>query len=121
MQKNTMFKTRKNKGSEFFKSTRIESCSHVTIKGGKAMAVPFIPKKRLTYADRMQKSKETVSLAAYTTPYMRLGSYLNSHAFKPRGNLHAGMRKKPLVKYDPLSYRNRLPVVSLKKPSKNAS
>ncbi len=70
MQKNTMFKTRKNKGSEFFKSTRIESCSHVKIKGGKAMAVPFIPKKRLTYADRMQKSKETVSLAAYATLYI---------------------------------------------------
>ncbi len=64
MQKQTMFKTKKEKGSEFFKKTRIESCSHVKIKGGKAMAVPFIPKKRLTYADRMQKSGEKQSLAA---------------------------------------------------------
>ncbi len=64
MQKNSMFRTKKNKGSEFFKKTRIESCSHVKIKGGKAMAVPFIPKKKLTYADRMKKSTETVSLSS---------------------------------------------------------
>ena len=31
------------------------------------------------------------------------------------------MNKKPLVPYDPISYRNRLPVRSLAKPAKNAS
>jgi len=31
------------------------------------------------------------------------------------------MQKKPLVKYHPESYRNRLPVRDLHKPSKNAS
>ena len=36
--------------------TRIESCSHVMLKDGKALAVPFIPKKKRSYADRMVKS-----------------------------------------------------------------
>ena len=44
--KKTMFRTRKEKGNDFFKSTRIESCSYVKLVGGKAVAVPFIPKKK---------------------------------------------------------------------------
>ena len=43
--------------------TRIESCSHVKVKNGKAMAVPFIPKKKRSYADKMVKSSETQSVA----------------------------------------------------------
>lgn len=35
--------------------------------------------------------------------------------------MHAGMAKKPLVAYDPLSYRNRLPVADARKPPKNSS
>ena len=41
-----MFKTRKEKGHDFFTSTRVESCSHVKLVGGKAYAVPFIPNKK---------------------------------------------------------------------------
>ncbi len=56
-----MFRTRKEKGNDFFKDTRIESCSHVKLVGGKAVAVPFIPKKKRSCADKMGKSAETVS------------------------------------------------------------
>jgi hypothetical protein len=35
--------------------------------------------------------------------------------------MHVGMQKKPLERYNPFSYRNRLPVISLKIPVKNAS
>jgi hypothetical protein len=51
-----MFKTHKEKGNDFFSTTRVESCSHVKLVGGKAYAIPFIPKKKLTAADKMVKS-----------------------------------------------------------------
>lgn len=35
--------------------------------------------------------------------------------------MHAGMNKKPLVPYDPISYRNRLPVATVVMPNKNKS
>ena len=57
------FITHKEKGNDFFMDTRIESCSHVKVKNGKAMAVPFIPKKKRSYADKMVKSSETQSVA----------------------------------------------------------
>ena len=38
-----------------------------------------------------------------------------------RNHNHVGMAKKPLVPYDPIAYRNRLPVRGMAKPSKNAS
>ena len=34
------------KSTEFFKSTKIDSCSHVVIKNGQAQAIPFIPPKK---------------------------------------------------------------------------
>ena len=58
-----MFETHKQKGNEFFHTTRVESCSHVKLVGGKPVAVPFIPKKKLSYADKMGKSPETVSMS----------------------------------------------------------
>lgn len=45
-----------------------------------------------------------------------------SHAtFKVRPNLHSGMAQKPLSLYDPLSYRNRLPIIDTRAPSTNGS
>ena len=35
--------------------------------------------------------------------------------------MHAGMPKKPLVKYHPTSYRNRLPEPTVVMPHKNSS
>ena len=35
--------------------------------------------------------------------------------------MHAGMPKKPLVKYNPTSYRNRLPEPTVVMPHKNSS
>jgi len=47
--------------------------------------------------------------------------FVNRNTYKLRPNLHVGMKTKPLVAYDPSSYRNRLPIRDLAKPSKNAS
>ena len=41
-----MFVTSKDKGNQFFTNTRVESCAHVKLVGGKPVAVPFIPKKK---------------------------------------------------------------------------
>ena len=41
-----MFLTNKEKGNNFFKETRVQSCNHVKLVGGKPCAVPFIPKKK---------------------------------------------------------------------------
>jgi len=60
--KQSMLKTNKSKGNEYFKSTRIESCSHIKMVNGKTFAVPFIPQKKQTYADKMQKSSLTTSV-----------------------------------------------------------
>ena len=35
--------------------------------------------------------------------------------------MHVGMTKKPLVAYDPISYRNRLPTATVIMPHKNKS
>jgi len=50
--------------------------------------------------------------------------YLKSLAhdtYKVTENMHSGMPTKPLVPYHPTSYRNRLPIIDLKKPMSNSS
>lgn len=45
-----------------------------------------------------------------------------SHEFhKIRPILHLGMNNKPLSRYDPNDYRNRLPTDDCKMPANNAS
>jgi len=96
--------TKADKSSKFFKSTRVDSCSHVVVKNGVAEAVPFRPSPQ---KDDGPKQHFTASLSHET------------HKVFP--NMHVGMNKKPLVPYHPNSYRNRLPVADAKKPPKNSS
>ncbi len=44
-----------------------------------------------------------------------------SDVHKVRPALHCGYSNKPLEKYDPNSYRSRMPLPDVKMPSKNAS
>ena len=44
-----------------------------------------------------------------------------SDVFKVRPNLHAGMRKKPLEKYQPNAFRSRLSSPNIVMPYKNSS
>jgi hypothetical protein len=102
----------KSKTNEFFKSTKVESCSHVLVKGGQTVAVPFqITNKKgkhmLQYKIGATRSSETDSI------------YRKDYAPKPY--MHAGMDKKPLVPYHSESYRNRLPVGGVIMPHKNKS
>lgn len=50
---------------------------------------------------------------------MRLFIKRSEYAIKD--NMHVGMKNKPLILYDPLSYRSRLPIDSVVMPHKNKS
>jgi len=111
--KNTkFFHTDKSKTDGFFKETKVTSCSHVLIKNGNSVAVPFKitnekghPLLHYKYAPENLPEKKSI--------------YKNDYSIKP--SMHVGMVHKPLVTYDPNSYRNRLPVGGVIMPHKNKS
>ena len=55
----------------------------------------------------MNKSSETMSISRKT--------------YQSKITDHCGMAKKPLEKYQPNAYRNRLPVATVVMPYKNSS
>lgn len=96
-----LFKSLKNKTHPFFKNTLINSCSHIIVKNGQTLAIPFNIKnlkgRNLShYRSMPMKSSELTSI------------YRKDYSVKPI--LHCGMDKKPLEPYNSLSYRNRLPI-----------
>ena len=56
---------KESKSSEFFKGTKISTCSYIKMKGGKPVAVPYYEKPQQTYAEAMSKSTYTKSLSQY--------------------------------------------------------
>jgi hypothetical protein len=112
MKDSKYFVTSKNMTDPFFKATKVDSCSHVLVKNGQSLAVPFkiknekgYPMLHYTFAESKSSETKTVYRKDYT----------------PKPFMHAGMGKKPLVKYNPDSYRNRLPVGGIIMPLKNKS
>jgi len=106
------FNTMKHKTHEFFKDSKIDSCSHVLVKNGTSVAVPFDIKNSkgrglLSFKIQPSLSSEVESI------------YRKDYSVKP--DMHVGMSKKPLVPYHPLSYRNRLPTSYVIMPHKNKS
>jgi hypothetical protein len=106
------FTTAKNKTDPFFRQTKVDSCSHVLVKNGQSLAVPFkitnqkgYPLQHYSFA----QSKSSEAKSVYRKDYT------------PKPFMHAGMGKKPLVTYHPDSYRNRLPVGGIIMPLKNKS
>ena len=104
------FKTLKSikdtKSSPFYKDAKILSWSHVLVKNGQSVAVPF--KAPAPPQDvHLRRSSETLSVA--------------KDAHKVRNNLHAGMLSKPLEKYSPNAHRSRLPSPTVIMPYKNSS
>jgi len=100
------------KTNEFFKESKVESCSHVLVKNGQTVAVPFkITNQKGNplqhYKFEPSKSSEVKSI------------YRRDYSIKP--NMHVGMEKKPLMPYNPESYRNRLPIGGIIMPHKNKS
>ena len=108
---NQFWQTKMQKSANYFKGTRVQTCSHVIMQNGKAVAVSFPLEKtgwknKNSYANT-KRSTESISH--------------NSTTYKQRADLHAGMLTKPLESYTPLAQRSRLPVSSIVMPYKNSS
>ena len=108
----SFFNPNKSKTDAFFKDTKVNSCSYVLVKNGQSLAFPFIIRNERGrglnhYKTVPEKSKEV------KTVYM--------HDYSPYPNMHCGMGKKPLMPYDPSSYRSRLPVGGIVMSHKNKS
>ena len=99
--KKTYFKTHKELGDPFFKNTRITSCSHVLVKNGRCLAIPFgITNRRGRHLNHFKTVPEKLS----TNKSIYMSDYIQVN------NLHCGMGKKPLCPYTPNSARNLLPI-----------
>ena len=94
------------KSSPFYQNTKVLSWSHVLVKNGQSVAIPFRT-PALPEDLREKRSSETLSLSR--------------DVFKIRNNLHAGMTRKPLERYDPHAHRSRLPSPTIVMPYKNSS
>ena len=112
MKQSKYFNTAKDKTDAFFTNTKVDSCSHVLVKNGQSLALPFEIKNQKGYPLNHykyvpSKSKEVKSV--YRKDYT------------PKPFMHVGMAKKPLVAYHPESYRNRLPLGGIIMSHKNKS
>lgn len=112
MKQSKYFNTAKNKTDKFFKQTKVDSCSHVLVKNGQSLAVPFMvtnnkgyPPNHYKYVPEKSEGNKSVYRKDYT----------------PKPFMHAGMGKKPVVPYSPDSYRNRLPIGGIVMSHKNKS
>lgn len=100
LKESKLFRSLKDKTHPFFKNSLIDSCSHIIVKNGQTLAVPFDihnakGRKLCHYKTIPMKSSEQMSI------------YRKDFSIKPM--LHCGMKNKPLEPYNPSSYRNRLP------------
>ena len=86
----------------FFKNAKVGSCSKVLIKNGQALAVSF--------SIRNSKGRRLNHFRYYSSVGKNdfKSSYQQDYCI--RKNMHVGMGKKPLCPYDPMSYRNRMPI-----------
>ena len=50
--------------TDYFKDTKINSCSYVQMRNGTAYAIPLYKKDKLSFADRAERSVFTKSVAA---------------------------------------------------------
>lgn len=106
------FNPDKAKTNEFFKESKIGSCSHVLIKNGTCVAIP--------YQISNEKGRELLNFKIQPSLSSEVESvYRKDYSVKP--DMHVGMTKKPLIAYHPTSYRNRLPTSTVIMPHKNKS
>ena len=106
------FNPNKGKTDEFFKATKVGSCSHIIVKNGQSIAIPFSVtnnKGRPLNDFKLKENKSSEVQSVYRKDYT------------PKPYMHAGMGPKPLVPYDPESYRNRLPIHGIVMAPKNKS
>lgn len=102
----------KTKTSNFFQSTRVDSCSHIKEVKGRTFAVPF---KVTNHKGR------PLSAYKYNTYKKEQYKSVYQNDYSLKKNMHLGMSKKPLILYDPNSSRSRLPINDFYMAHKNQS
>lgn len=112
MKQSIYFNTAKEKTNQFFKDTKVGSCSHVLIKNGVSLAVP--------YQIKNQKGKPLNNYKNIPLKSTEKKTIYKSD-FDMHNYMHAGMQAKPLSNYDPNSYRSRLATGGIIMPHKNKS
>ena len=98
----SFFIQEKETGDPFFKKTRVGSCRKVVVKNGIPLALTFRiknprgePLTHYRYTLKKIPKKKTTYQADYCSKKL---------------NCHLGMKKKPLVNYNPNHPRNQLPI-----------
>jgi hypothetical protein len=112
MKQSRYFNPNKDKTHEFFKQSKVGSCSRVLVKNGQSLAINFAitnNKGRPLNDFKLKENKSSETQSVYRKDYT------------PKPYMHAGMGPKPLVTYHPDSYRNRLPVCGIVMAPKNKS
>jgi hypothetical protein len=92
------------KSYPFFRDNKIQTCSHVVMKNGAPLAVPFRPDKN-----------------RYATPNPQRTLTETQEAYQTMGYDHCGMRKKRLEAYDPNAFRSRMQTPEVQRRSVNVS
>ena len=91
-----------DKTNSFFKQAKVNSCSYVLVKNGRSLAIPFkvtnLRKRGLNHFKTIPEKSQVVK-----------SEY--EHNYSPFPNMHCGMKRKPLIPYDPCSYRSRMPTM----------
>lgn len=95
------FNPDKTKGDSFFKETKVESCHHIVVRNG----VPYA----ITYNIKNAKNRPLNNFKRDLAKSQNVKSVYKKD-YEPKPDMHVGMAKKPLLPYNPTSYRNRLPV-----------
>jgi hypothetical protein len=106
------FNPDKNRTNEFFKDTKVNSCSHIVVRNGQSIAMSYNitnNKGRPLNDFKLKENKSSATKSVYRKDYT------------PKPYMHAGMGAKPLVPYEPESYRNRLPIHGIVMAPKNKS
>ena len=97
----SFFITHQEKGYPYFSTTRVGSCSYVKIKNGQCLAVPFYIINR---RGRSLNHFKTVPEKLYSSKSTYMNDYIQ------RYEMHCGMAKKPLIRYNMNSTRSQLPI-----------
>ena len=97
----TFFNQEKDKGDEYFRSTRVGSCRKIVVKNGLPFALTFKiknprgePLNHFNYTLKQLPKNPTTYFVDYCTK---------------KEEYHLGMKKKPLIPYNPNHTRSQLP------------
>ena len=108
----TYFTQDKKHTAPFFKQTKVGLCNKVVIRNGVPIAICYPIRNRKGQALNNYKNIPGWKPEERT---------IYQKDYKPKPDMHAGMKAKPLIPYQPNSYRNLLPIDNSFTVCKNTS